>query len=88
MVDVYLQRVLMLENSGVSRRTKPIWIARILAAQDSDGGWSGFQPLIPLRGELAAGFSARGVGVDRRRPDFDATVQGVFLMSLLLSHAK
>ena len=88
LVDVYLQRVLMLEDSGASERIKPIWIARILSAQDTDGGWSGFQPLLPLGGELAAGFSARGVSLDRRRPDFHATAQGVLLMSLLLSHPK
>lgn len=87
-VDVYLQRALMLEDSGASEQIKPIWIARILSAQDSYGGWSGFQPLIPLGKGIAAGFSARGVSVAQRQADFHATAQGVLLMSLLLSHSK
>ena len=87
-VDVYLQRILMLQDSGASERIKPVWIARALSAQDSDGGWAGFQPLFPLGSELSVGFSGRGVSVNRKRSDFHATAQGVLLMSLLLSNSK
>ena len=87
-VDVYLQRVLMLEDSGATERIKPVWIARILLAQNSDGGWSGFQPLVPLGGKLSIGFSGRGISVDRKRSDFHAAAQGILLMSLLLAHSK
>ena len=87
-VDVYLQRVLMLEDSGMGKRVKPIWITRILGAQDSEGGWSDFQPLIPLGPDLAIGFFAKGINIESRRSGFHATAQGVLLMSLLLSHSK
>ncbi len=87
-VDVYLQRVLMLQESGASERIQPAWIARILLAQDVDGGWSGFQPIISFGSELSAGFSARGVSIERKISDFHATAQGVLLMSLILSNSK
>ncbi|TCV79112.1 hypothetical protein [Sulfurirhabdus autotrophica] len=87
-VDVYFQRVLMLEDSGASNRIKPIWISRILSAQNSDGGWSGFQPIISLGSKLSVGFSGRGVSVNRNLSDFHASAQGVLLMSLLLTNSK
>jgi hypothetical protein len=64
LVDVYLQRVLMLIESGAHERVKPIWIRRVLSAQNSDGGWSGFEPLISLTKELSVGFSARVMSID------------------------
>ncbi len=88
LVDVYLQRVLMLVDSGAHERVKPIWISRVLSGQDSDGGWSGFEPLIPLSKELSLGFSARVMSVDRNQSNFHTTAQGVLLMSLLLSEVK
>lgn len=84
-VDVYLQRVLMLVDSGAGSRVKPIWISRILDAQGKDGGWSGFHALIPVGPELAVGFSGAVVGLGKGRANFHATAQGVLLMSLLLS---
>lgn len=84
-VDVYLQRVLMLVDSGAGSRVKPIWLSRILEAQGKDGGWSAFQAVIPVGPELAMGFSSAVVGLGREQANFHATAQGVLLMSLLLS---
>ena len=83
-VDVYLQRVLMLVESGARDRVKPVWLQRVLAAQQEDGGWSGFDPLLPLPGGRALAFSGYGISIGRPRGDFHATAQGVLLMSLLL----
>ena len=44
-VDVTIQRVLMLMESGSGNSVKPVWVKKILLAQRSDGGWSGSQPL-------------------------------------------
>lgn len=85
-VDVYLQRVLMLVDSGAGSRVKPIWLSRVLEAQGKDGGWSAFQALIPVGPELAMGFSSAVVGLGREQANFHTTAQGVLLMSLLLSH--
>lgn len=50
LVDVYIQRVLMLVDTGAIDQVKPVWIRRVVDAQDNEGGWSGFQPLVPLGG--------------------------------------
>lgn len=84
-IDVYLQRVLMLVDSGAGNRVKPVWLSRVLEAQGKDGGWSAFQALIPVGPELAMGFSSAVVGLGREQANFHATAQGVLLMSLLLS---
>lgn len=84
-VDVYFQRVLVLVESGAANRVKPIWIARVLEAQGKDGGWSGFQALIPIGSETSIGFSEGWVGRGTEKADFHATVQGVLIMSLLLA---
>ena len=82
-VDVYLQRVLMLIESGAASRVKPVWLRRVIEAQSEAGGWSNFQPLLPLFGQQSLGFTQRGVGIRKRRDTFHATVQGVLTMSLL-----
>lgn len=87
-VDVYLQRVLMLADTGAIVRIKPIWIRRILEAQHSDGGWGQMQALIPLPANRAFGFNARGAGVGSVESDFHATAQGVLLLSLLQHSAQ
>ena len=83
-VDVYIQRVLMLEESGAEDRVKNIWIKRVLDAQPADGGWSPDQPLIPLWSNRYLCFTGRVFGIKRVKPSFHATAQGVLLMTLLL----
>lgn len=82
-VDVYLQRVLMLADTGAMARIKPIWLRRILDAQRPDGGWGQMQALVPLPSNRAIGFNARGLGVGTVESDFHATAQGVLLLSLV-----
>ncbi len=83
-VDVYLQRVLMLVESGAGERVKPVWLRRVLEAQSEDGGWSAGDPLLELPGGRVVAFSGRGVTIGHLKSDFHATAQGVLLMSLLL----
>jgi len=82
-LDVYLQRVLMLVESGAAARVKPVWLRRVVAAQRPDGGWSAYQPILHLGGSRVLCFTPRGVGLARIRSNFHATAQGVWLMSLL-----
>jgi hypothetical protein len=82
-VDVYLQRVLMLIDSGAPDRVRPRWMQRVLEAQLSDGSWSNMQPLVPVGGGRYFGFDARLAGVGPVRANFHATAQGVWLTSLL-----
>ena len=82
-VDVYIQRVLMLEDSGAGARIKPRWLQRVLDAQLADGSWSALQPLVPLGGNRYFGFNSRLAGIGQHVGDFHATAQGVWLLSLL-----
>jgi hypothetical protein len=82
-VDVYLQRVVMLYDSGAGHRVKSRWVKRALSAQLSDGGWGAHSTIFPLGGERVLAFSARGVAITKLQSDFHATAQGVWLTSLL-----
>jgi hypothetical protein len=82
-VDVYVQRVLMLVDSGAANRVKPRWLERMLAAQLNDGSWSNLQPLVPIGGGHYIGFNERLLGVGRVQGNLHATAQGLLLLSLL-----
>ena len=84
-VDVYLQRVLMLVESGAGDRVKSAWLRNILDAQSTDGGWSGFEPLVPVTGGKSIGFSARGIEYQLPEATFHTTSQGIYIMSMMLS---
>jgi hypothetical protein len=86
-VDVYLQRVLMLAESGDARSIKPIWLQNVIEAQRPDGGWSGVDPLLPLGAGRYLGFDGRGFTLRRPVSDFHATAQGVLLFSILAQAA-
>jgi hypothetical protein len=83
-VDVYIQRVLMLQESGAGERVKPVWLQRILNAQLQDGGWGDFETVLPIPGERAVGFSGRLLSIGTEKASFHATAQAIFLLSLLL----
>jgi hypothetical protein len=86
-VDVYIQRILMLADSGARERIKPRWLQRVLNAQLADGSWSNLQPLVPLGGGRYFGFDAKLAGVGPVKGNFHATAQGLWLTSLLQGQA-
>ncbi|MFQ5644218.1 MAG: hypothetical protein ACE5FQ_11055 [Thiogranum sp.] len=81
--DSYMQRVLMLVESGAANLVKPIWIRNLVDAQQPDGGWSAFQPLLPVGDGHAFGFSQRFFAIKKPHSDFHITAQGVLLFALL-----
>ena len=81
-VDVYMQRVLMLVESGAGDTVKPVWLKALIAAQQPDGGWSPFMPLIPVGGGRSIGID-RLPGIRSPRSSFHTTAQGVLLFALL-----
>lgn len=87
-VDVYIQRVLMLAESGALRQVKPVWLQRVLGAQLADGGWSNTHPLSPLVPPYWVGFVGNGIGVRKPISDFHATAQGVLLMSIVKNETR
>src|SRR5690606_33420393 len=95
MQDAHIQRVLMLAWLGQAERIKPIWLRRILDAQEPDGGWLGHRRIPELpdaispwawRERLARHWP--GLFVPRRaQHDFHATAQGLLLLALLKNAA-
>ena len=83
-VDVYLQRVMMLLITGAAESVKPIWLQNILDKQQEDGGWSGFVSLIDL-GDRSLGFDGRLMNIGKEKSNFHATAQGVYLLTYLLA---
>ena len=84
-VDAYIQRVVMLIDSGAADRVNPTWIWRVLNAQNDDGGWGDIDPVLRLPGGKTIGFSSKMIGYGNLHSNFHATAQGVWLISLLLS---
>ena len=84
-VDVYIQRILMLAESGKSEAIKPVWLERILNAQRADGGWAEIDPLLRLPLGAGLGFSAHGLSLGEPVSGFHTIAQGLLLMSLLLN---
>jgi len=82
MVDVYIQRVLMLVDSNNPQKINPLWLKRVLDGQLKNGGWGDFQPLIAI-GNRALGFTKRGVAIRSEKATFHATAQGLLLMAML-----
>lgn len=81
-VDVYIQRVLMLAESGVTHKIKPVWIQRVLDAQLPDGGWDSFHILFPVNQTQYMGLTDKLL-IKESKSNFHTTAQGVFLLSLL-----
>lgn len=82
-VDIYLQRVLMLLITGAESSIKPVWLQQVLDHQLQDGGWSAFQRLIGTQ-QRALGFSSRIISFGREQSSFHATAQGVYILSYML----
>jgi hypothetical protein len=85
-VDVYLQRVLMLLITGAEEEVKPVWIQQVIDHQLDDGGWGGFVSLLPVSSERSLGFSPRIVSIGKEKSDFHATAQGVLILNSLLKN--
>jgi hypothetical protein len=81
-VDVNIQRVLMLQESGTGDRIKPVWIQRVLDAQLTDGGWSPNQPLITIASKTLS-FGGKGLVTGPVTSNLHATAQAIYLLSLL-----
>ncbi|MCB1743793.1 MAG: hypothetical protein KDK91_25685 [Gammaproteobacteria bacterium] len=86
-VDVYVQRVLMLVQTGASERVKPRWLYRLLRAQHRSGAWGDFQPLVTLGKDLHLGFNRKGIAVGAHRASFHTTAQGLLLTATLAAQS-
>jgi hypothetical protein len=81
--DAYLQRNLMLAEAGRIDLIKPVWIQRILEAQNPDGGWDDIHPIITLMDDKIFGLTSMLPTFKKSKSTFHATAQGIWLLSLL-----
>ncbi len=86
--DSYLQRVLMLAEAGNFSAIKPIWVERILNAQNADGGWGDLHPLLSVGGERYIGLTSTLPAFSKQKSTYHATAQGIWLMTLLLQQTE
>ena len=97
-VDIYLQRALKLAELGNADLIKPVWLQRILRAQQPDGGWANFEPLVPVGNGRYIGFghassrigkprgeeNTKGLSIGNAHSTFHATMQSLLLLTLLV----
>ncbi|MEE9494715.1 MAG: hypothetical protein V3W04_15250 [Gammaproteobacteria bacterium] len=81
-VDVTMQRVLMLVDTGAKDRVKSAWVQNLIDAQQEDGGWSPFEPLFAVGGGRSFGYDTL-FRIKKPVSTFHMTAQGVLLFSLL-----
>lgn len=82
-IDVYLQRVMMLLMTGAQDSVKPIWIKMILRQQLNDGGWGDFDEIVNLWDKTSIGFSSKVFAIGTEKSSFHATAQGIYLLTML-----
>ena len=88
LIDVYIQRVLMLVDTGRGDEVKNQWLQNILNGQSNEGGWGDFQSLLALPDTRHIGFYSRGIKSGKPTDTLHATAQGILLMSLLTQDAE
>lgn len=81
--DVYVQRVLMLIESGNQDKVKPVWIKNILNEQLDDGGWASFDKILRIHNDKHFGFNYKYVDIRSPESNFHPTVQAIYLLSLI-----
>lgn len=82
--DAYIQRVLMLVDTGALNKVKPIWINNILNAQNDDGSWDDLHPILYVGNGNYFAHTSMLPKIKKAEADFHTTVQAIWLMSLLL----
>lgn len=82
--DAYIQRVLMLVDSGAYSHVKPVWIKNILGSQNNDGSWDDLHPVLTLGDDKVFAYTSTLPKIQKIKADFHATAQAIWLLSLLL----
>lgn len=86
--DAYIQRVLMLIDTGAYSEVKPVWIRNILQAQNKDSSWDDLHPILPLGNEKVLGFTSLLPKIQTPKADFHTSAQAIWLLSLLLEETR
>ncbi len=86
--DAYIQRVLMLVDTGAFNQVKSVWISNILKAQNDDGSWDDLDPVLYLGNDYVLAHSSTLPKIAKPKADFHATAQAIWLLSLLLNEVE
>ena len=86
--DAYIQRVLMLVDTGAFNKVEPVWINNILNAQNDDGSWDDLHPILYLGNGNYLAHTSMLPKIKKPEADFHTTAQAIWLMSLLLDNNK
>ncbi len=87
--DVYMQRVLMLLESGHAEKVKPTWIRQILQEQRSNGAWANFYRLINITDTIEFGFGYKFPEIrSQPKASFHTTAQAIYVLSLINAEYK
>ena len=89
--DPHYQRLLVLALNQRQAQIKPVWLRRMLQAQEPDGGWLGYRRIPELPAlmqpwhwrEVLASHRPDWFAPDRKTFDFHATAQVILLLTLL-----
>ena len=82
--DVYIQRALMLIESGHKNKVKNAWIQNILNEQRENGGWASFYKLFTFNDSTEIGFNYKLPGIcTNPKANFHTTAQAIYLLSLI-----
>lgn len=85
--DEYIQRVLMLYETGAASSIRPVWLRRVIQTQLPDGGWPRLRSIKLLLGDVAKSSGLPGTALSNEEfsADFHATAQGLLLMSMVVA---
>jgi hypothetical protein len=84
LLDQYIQRVLMLLDTGAAYLVKAVWVHRIIEGSQEGGGWSPNCVIIDLPGNNDLILTRNFIGLGQSRSSFHATAQGLLVMANLL----
>lgn len=84
MVDVYLQRVMLLLELERYDLIDKSWLENVLEYQNKDGGWDDSMTLIELPGKKSLSIGSKRFKLDTPDSNFHATVQGALLTAYAL----
>jgi hypothetical protein len=85
LLDQYIQRVLMLIETGAVDQVKPVWIHQVINGLLDDGGWPHNRKILNLPGKRDLIFTRNFIGFGPERSSFHATAQGLLIMAHLMS---
>ena len=88
LLDQYIQRVLMLLDTGALSMVKPVWINRVINGSLGDGGWPERRVILDIPGKYDLILTRNFIGLGEVKSLFHATAQALLIFALLMENEK